>query len=363
MTLPTLTSFTAYTKIRSSEVSGNFTAVYNVLNGNLDNANIAASAAIARSKLASGTADHVLINSGAGAVSSEAQLATGRGGTGIAAYSVGDLLYGSATNVLSRLTGNTTITRKFLRQTGDGANSAAPAWDTLTAADVGLTTKGDILSYSTQMARLAVGTNGKVLTADSTESTGLKWDTPWSSASFSTGDIKMTIKTTADSGWVMMDDKTIGDGSSGATGRANADTESLFTLLWTNISDTYAPVSTGRGASAAADFAAHKTIALPKTLGRALAVAGAGAGLTSRSLGQTAGTETHTLSESEIPSHQHATGVGANSNINSWGQTSDQAMSGTAIGAYNPSKSGFTGGGGAHNNMQPSSFLNVMIKL
>lgn len=38
-----------------------------------------------------------------------------------------------------------------------------------------LTTKGDVHTYSTVDARLAVGTNGKVLTADSAETTGLKW--------------------------------------------------------------------------------------------------------------------------------------------------------------------------------------------
>lgn len=58
------------------------------------------------------------------------------GGTGLAAYTLGDTLYSSATNTLARLTGNITTTRKFLRQTGDGANSAAPSWDTLVAADV-----------------------------------------------------------------------------------------------------------------------------------------------------------------------------------------------------------------------------------
>jgi hypothetical protein len=41
-----------------------------------------------------------------------------------------------------------------------------------------LTTKGDLYTYSTVDTRLAVGANGTVLTADSVESTGLKWVTP-----------------------------------------------------------------------------------------------------------------------------------------------------------------------------------------
>ncbi len=48
----------------------------------LVNADVSSSAAIARSKLADGTASHVVINSGAGVMTSEAQLATSRGGTG-----------------------------------------------------------------------------------------------------------------------------------------------------------------------------------------------------------------------------------------------------------------------------------------
>lgn len=41
-----------------------------------------------------------------------------------------------------------------------------------------LTTKGDILGFSTVNARIAVGTNGNVLTADSSQATGVSWQSP-----------------------------------------------------------------------------------------------------------------------------------------------------------------------------------------
>lgn len=173
---------------------------------------------------------------------------------------------------------------------------------------------------------------------------------------WTTGDVKVTIKTTADSGWVMMDDGTIGDASSGATTRANADTSALFVLLWNNTANADCAVSSGRGASAAADFSAHKTIALPKVLGRAIAVSGAGSGLTSRALAHVLGEETHQLTIAEMPSHTHGVvsdGTTTNAGThNRAGQNADQTNSTNSAGSD-----------GAHNNMQPSSFLNVMIKL
>ena len=63
-------------------------------------------------------------------------LATGRGGTGLTTYTLGDIIYASAANTLSALAGNITTTRKFLRQTGNATISAAPVWDTILAADV-----------------------------------------------------------------------------------------------------------------------------------------------------------------------------------------------------------------------------------
>lgn len=49
---------------------------------------------------------------------------------------LGDMIYENATPAPARLAGNTTTTRKFLRQTGTGTISAAPAWDTLVAGDI-----------------------------------------------------------------------------------------------------------------------------------------------------------------------------------------------------------------------------------
>ena len=58
------------------------TLVYSYVAGSITNAAISASAAIARSKLAAGTASHVVINDGSGNFSSEAALAKTRGGFG-----------------------------------------------------------------------------------------------------------------------------------------------------------------------------------------------------------------------------------------------------------------------------------------
>lgn len=86
-----------------------------------------------------------------------------------------------------------------------------------------------------------------------------------------TGEIQMSMRPSAPYGWVRMDNQSIGSATSGATNRANQDTFPLYKTLWDAISDTYAPVSTGRGASAVADFAANKTLTLTRSLGRVLA--------------------------------------------------------------------------------------------
>ena len=190
------------------------------------------------------------------------------------------------------------------------------------------------------------------------------------SSGFSTGDVKATFKTAADSGFIMMQDQTFGNAGSGATYQ-NANAAALYTLLWNNVSNANAPVTGGRGANAAADFAAGKPMTLPLALGRALCVAGTGTGgnATAHPLGSVVGDEAlqshnHTIND---PTHNHTkdantyiflgnNGSNGRSGYNTSPSTDNTGSSSTGITINS------TGVGGS-GNMQPSTFMNVMIKL
>lgn len=172
-----------------------------------------------------------------------------------------------------------------------------------------------------------------------------------------TGDVKASYLTSAPLGWVAMDDSSIGNVGSGAT-RENQDTFQLYKTLWDSVDDAWAPVSTGRGATATADFIAGKTLTLPRALGRALAEAGSGSGLTATVLGQYQGTDTHTLTDVELPPHQHTYTY------------KDQGPGfgfGFAGGTEKITVSGNTGNGPGTSTpfsvIQPTTYMNFYIKL
>lgn len=102
-----------------------------------------------------------------------------------------------------------------------------------------------------------------------------------------TGTLQAFRRKTAPSGWLIEDGKTIGSAASGATGRANADTQDLFTLLWTEFTNTELVIQTSggvastRGASAAADFAANKRMPLFDSRSRFLRGSDSGLGFDS----------------------------------------------------------------------------------
>jgi microcystin-dependent protein len=263
-----------------------------------------------------------------------------------------------------------------------GSSEPAPAYPNMLWFDQG---SGLIrLRDPTNTAWSTVGTIGPPM----------KWtavDVP--SDGFTTGDLKPTFKTVADPGWLMMNDGSIGNAGSGASTRAHADCQALFALLWTNVGSAYAPLQdaagapVSRGASAASDWAALRRLMLPKVLGRALAIAGWGSGLTARPLGEALGEEAHALSAAEEAPHTHGAGtltaasagahthtVPVGSGNSEYGSAQiqrvtwshSQNVTSGSSGAHTHALSGSTASAGSaqpHNTMQPSVFLNVMIKL
>jgi microcystin-dependent protein len=101
------------------------------------------------------------------------------------------------------------------------------------------------------------------------------------------------------------------------------------------------------------------TFALPDLRGRVPVGAGAGAGLTSRTLGTMLGAETHRLTTAEIPPHaheQHAGDVAAG--VYGGGGRYADGADGAATGI----NTSLAGGNSPHNNMQPSLVVNYIIK-
>jgi hypothetical protein len=177
-----------------------------------------------------------------------------------------------------------------------------------------------------------------------------------------TGDVKTSLTTVAPNGWVAMNDGTIGEEGSGASNRANKDTFQLYKTIWDGVIDTWAPVSTGRGATAQADFIAGKTLKLPRTLGRALAGFGGGAGLTSRALGEFQGAETVTLAKANMPTSVPVN-LGGTGVVN-FGLPGGNGYNFPALASVGVGTNPYTGGdGGTTSIVQPTSFMNVFIKL
>lgn len=189
-----------------------------------------------------------------------------------------------------------------------------------------------------------------------------------------TGTVIATILTAAPTGWLMFNGDTLGSASSSAT-RASADFKELFVALWNSLTNTDAPVSGGRGGSASADWTANKTITLPDMRGRSIIGTGTGSGLTARTHGAKVGAENHTLVTGEIPAHGHDiyAGTGATSaNAVDAGALTARGFGGSSSSTGLSIHTNFatggqqairnTGGGTAHNNMQPSMALNWIVK-
>jgi hypothetical protein len=164
--------------------------------------------------------------------------------------------------------------------------------------------------------------------------------------------------------------RSIGSGSSAGTERANADTENLFIYLWNNVTNAAAPVSGGRGATAAEDFAANKTIGIPDLRGAAPfglpTMGNTNNGLLASTPivvgsaidpGSILGANTHTLIGVELASHLHDVsfnsgaeaghthGINVNSLANNQGHT-HTLVAATVTGGGEHTHSGTSDSGG-----------------
>lgn len=138
----------------------------------------------------------------------------------------------------------------------------------------------------------------------------------------STGDWKWRATSEFVTGWVKANAQTVGNATSGATQRANSDTQNLFVYLWTNCPDAHCPVIGGRGGGALSDFNANKQLTLPDCRGRICGVglddmgntaagrifnqnvtSGGGDGVTTP--GAAGGEALHTMTGNDLVPHNH----------------------------------------------------------
>lgn len=197
-----------------------------------------------------------------------------------------------------------------------------------------------------------------------------------------TGDVKFRPTTEFVTGWVKLNGQTIGSATSGASGRANADTQNLFVYLWQNCPDLHCPVVGGRGVSGLADFTANKQITLLDLRGRSFAglddmgnsaagrilpgnvTSGGGDGVTTPQA--TGGEANHALSVAELavhshtltdPGHTHTSNANITNGAGSAAGTGSILSPGIGAATINSATTGITvanaGSGAAHNTMAP----------
>lgn len=136
---------------------------------------------------------------------------------------------------------------------------------------------------------------------------------------FQTGDVIWVDVAGLRTGWVRDNGRSIGNGTSGGTERANADCQALFIFLYTSFANSICTVSGGRTGNALNDFNAGKTILLPDKRG-SMPIGLADMGSTdtgtlagipavlgvATSPGSILGENLHTITVAELASHGHA---------------------------------------------------------
>jgi hypothetical protein len=180
-----------------------------------------------------------------------------------------------------------------------------------------------------------------------------------------TGDLKFRYDNAVITGFVRLNGLTIGSASSGATEAASAQCNALFLYLWAT-DPTLVVTPGGRGASAAADWAANKQIALPdgrsKLIGALDAMGNTNLGYwtnvafskgnatTLGSLGGLTNT-TLTLSAGNLPAHQHNVYLHDPQHLHTW--------AGSIVTSAGGAGTGFFSAGGSTNTSLASTGITI----
>lgn len=133
-------------------------------------------------------------------------------------------------------------------------------------------------------------------------------------------------------------------------------------LLRADYPDLFAVIGTTYGSVDGTHFN------IPDLRSRTAVMAGPGSGLTNHALGSTFGEETHTLTLSESPAHSHTTTPHTHLQVGTTLTVPAQVGAGVASAPPGFGNTGSAapvtdsqGGGGAHNNIQPSLAINYLI--
>jgi microcystin-dependent protein len=152
------------------------------------------------------------------------------------------------------------------------------------------------------------------------------------------GDIKMSVRNADFYGWLKCDGRSL--------------SRTTYALLFAVIGTSFGSVD-------------GNSFNLPDCRGRVLGTLGQGTGLTNRTLGATVGTETHTLTTAEMPSHTHTSnasggslGLASSDGNNTAGEGLDSTAGEPNLYATPAALTiNSTGSGDAHNIMQPTIFM------
>lgn len=181
-------------------------------------------------------------------------------------------------------------------------------------------------------------------------------------------------------GFTELDGKTIGNTGSNAD-LSGSFLLNFYRLVWFSFPNlpvfTSGGAATPRGVDADADFNAGKQLRIPDGRGRMIIGTGQGGSLTNRIHGTTGGEESHILTNNEMPSHNHGVNDPGHNHLYAAPSFTTGAgglagggtfQAGTNTGAItSTSGTGITinnsGGGQAHNVMNPFLTLRFLVKI